>query len=77
MLALHIKLGQVLRPIDALKRSSHLRNSTVKYKLIFSRRRPWRRRHRCLRSLVSVGELIKSSDIAILISLFIWFFNVR
>ena len=25
---------------------------------------------------VSVGELIKSSDIAILISLFIWFFNV-
>ena len=31
-----IKLEQVLRPIDVLNRSKHLRNSTVKYKFIFS-----------------------------------------
>ena len=35
MLALHIKLEQVLRPIDVLNRSRHVGNSTVKYKFIF------------------------------------------
>ena len=51
MLALHIKLGQVLWQIAALNRSRHLRNSTVKYKF-FSRRCPWRR-HNCFGSLIS------------------------
>ena len=52
-LALHIKLEQVLRPIDLLNRSRHVRNSTIKYTVnsFFSRRLPWRRRRRCLRSL--------------------------
>ena len=54
-LALHIKLEQVVRPIDVLNRSRHVRNSTVKYKFIFfSRRRPWRRRRRCIRSIFNV-----------------------
>jgi len=36
MLALPVKLEQDLRPIVILKRSRHLRISTVKFKFIFS-----------------------------------------
>ena len=38
MLALHIKLKQVLRPTGVMKISSYLRNSKVKYKFFFRRR---------------------------------------
>ena len=54
MLALHIKLEQVLRPIGALNRSRQLRNSKVKHIFFFFSTRCLRRRRRhCSRSLFS------------------------
>ena len=55
MLALHIKLEQVLRPIGPLNRSRQLRNSKIKHRFsfFFPRRCPRRHRRHFSRSLFS------------------------
>jgi len=50
--SLHILLEQVLRPTGALDRSWQMRNSKVKYKLIFTRRCLRDRHCHCLSSLL-------------------------
>ena len=44
---------QVFRQICALNGFSYLRNARVKFKSIFPRRRPWRRRRQCLSSVIT------------------------
>ena len=64
-----MKLEHVLRPIDVMNRSRHLRNSTVKYKFIFFQ----------ASSLASPSSLLKVPNISVTfqatLNLYAFFFS--